>query len=67
MNTLLLYAAVLWLSLRERWYLSRWNPWGATSGRRRSTADLVETLGREWRAAHQAHGTPPSVPKPPLQ
>lgn len=31
MNTVMLYAAVLWLAVRQRWYESKLNPWGMGS------------------------------------
>lgn len=72
MNRIMLVLAVLWLSLRDRWHRSLWNPWGLASarGRHRSTADVVAILERQGPAFLQTltgtGETPPNPPKPPV-
>jgi hypothetical protein len=73
MNRIMLFAAVIWLSLRDRWHMSKWNPWGAASpgGRHRATMDVVEQLKANGdaflRTVTGPHGTPPSAPPPPVE
>jgi hypothetical protein len=64
---------VLWLSLRQRWYMSKWNPWGAASpgGRHRATRDFLAAMERSGaafvRAAQATDETPSVPPNPPVQ
>lgn len=58
----------LWLALRDRWFMSRWNPWGAAAGSARTmpTQDvmaLIERQAKVWR--NVATGTDDSGPTPP--
>ena len=68
-----MYAGVVWWMVRDRWYMSRLNPWGAgsVSGRHRASRDVVQQLEQQGpallRAAMGKDGTPPSAPPPPLR
>jgi hypothetical protein len=61
-----LILAVLWMALRDRWFLSRWNPWGAASGRTLPTQDVIDIIekhGQAW--MRTMTGTGESAHKPP--
>lgn len=64
MNRIMLYAAVLFLAVRQRWFMSKWNPWGAASGRHGSTLRAVKAMeagaGGLLRAAQAGTPRPPA-------
>jgi hypothetical protein len=70
MNRLLLYAAVLVLAVRERWHMSRFNPWGIGSygGRHRAAQGTLDALGTHGDLTRAARPQPPpNPPEPPVQ
>lgn len=70
MNRFMLTVAVLWLALRQRWYESKWNPWGMGSygAQRRAAQRVMEQLEKQGPAfVRAATGTDPSAPNPPVQ
>lgn len=73
MNRFMLTMAVLWLAVRQRWYESKWNPWGmgsrgAQHAAARAVMEELEKQGPAFAAAlRNATGTAPSPPKPPVQ
>lgn len=69
MNRFMLTMAVLWLAVRQRWYESKWNPWGMGSygAQHRAGQDVIEALKKQGPAfIRTATGTDPSAPKPPV-
>jgi hypothetical protein len=69
-NRFMLTMAVLCLAVRQRWYESKWNPWGMGShgARHRSTQAVVDALEVHGKAfIRAATGTDPSPPTPPVQ
>lgn len=73
MNRFMLYAAVLSLAVRQRWYESKWNPWGMGSrgAQVRAAQAVMEELKKQPPATamfiRAATGTDPSPPNPPVQ
>ena len=68
-----LVLAVLVLAVRERWHMSRFNPWGVGSrgAAHRSTQDVVTALEKHGaafvRTVQGTDGTPPSATNDPVQ
>ena len=73
MRRLSLVLAVMVLAVRERWHMSRFNPWGMGSrgAAHRSTQDVVTALEKHGaaflRTAQGTDGTPPSAHNDPVQ
>lgn len=64
---------ILWWSVRQSWYESRWNPWGMGSpgAAHRSTEHVMQLLEQQGpallRTLQGTDGTPSSAPNPPVQ